>query len=159
MDLSNLIDAATHEFKQKIIACGDKWDQEELTPELAEQMTRGIKEALAAAGVAALQTFLESYEVEAETLECYFWCAHTPCALCRDLAGECDSRWFFRSRSVQRAWLDRQTPRYTGYSDRGNLGEISSDNSSWSIFLSGSPRRIEGSEETRERSSTDTRAD
>ena len=31
MDLSNLIDAATHEFKQKIIACGDKWDQERCT--------------------------------------------------------------------------------------------------------------------------------
>ena len=68
MDLNKLIAAATHEFKQKIIACGDKLDQEQLTPELAEQMTQGIKEALAAAGVAALQTFLESYEVEAETL-------------------------------------------------------------------------------------------
>jgi hypothetical protein len=31
-------------------------------------MTQGIKEALAAAGVAALRTFLESYEVDADTL-------------------------------------------------------------------------------------------
>lgn len=69
MDLSDLIDAATHAFKQKILACGDKWDGEQLTPDLAEQMTQGLKEALAAAGVAALRTFLESYEGNAETLE------------------------------------------------------------------------------------------
>lgn len=68
MDLSHLIDAATHEFKQKILTCGDKLNGEQLTPTLAEQMTQGIKEALAAAGVAALRTFLEGYEVEADTL-------------------------------------------------------------------------------------------
>lgn len=69
MELSHLIDVATYEFKQKILACGDKLDREHLTPDLAEQMTQGIKEALAAAGVAALRTFLESYEVDADTVE------------------------------------------------------------------------------------------
>lgn len=64
MDLSNMIEAATFEFKQKLSADCENLDAECLTPQLAEEMTQGIKSALQAAGLTALRTFLEAYEVD-----------------------------------------------------------------------------------------------
>ena len=42
---------------------------ERLTPELAHQISRGLKQALSAAGVAGFRTFLQGYEEEAPTLD------------------------------------------------------------------------------------------
>lgn len=64
MDLAQMIEAATWEFKRKLSAHCENLDQESLTPQLAEQVTSGIQDALKACGIAALRTFLESYEVD-----------------------------------------------------------------------------------------------
>lgn len=64
MELATMIEAATREFKQKVIAYCENLDQTCLNPQLAEQMTQGIQKALQAAGVSALRTFLEAYEVD-----------------------------------------------------------------------------------------------
>jgi hypothetical protein len=69
MPLRCLIEAATDEFKQKLTAYCEKMEMDRLTPALAEQMSQGLQQALSAAGVTALRTFLESYERPAETLE------------------------------------------------------------------------------------------
>ena len=75
MPLRCLIEAATDEFKQKLTAYCEKMEMDRLTPALAEQMSQGLQQALSAAGVTALRTFLESYERPAETLEV----GDTPC--------------------------------------------------------------------------------
>ena len=64
MDLAEMIEAATREFKQKLSAHCENLDLESLTPQLAEQVTSGLGEALKACGIAALRTFLEAYEVD-----------------------------------------------------------------------------------------------
>lgn len=64
MDLAEMIEAATCEFKQKLSAHCENLDLESLTPRLAEQVTSGLQEALKACGIAALRTFLEAYEVD-----------------------------------------------------------------------------------------------
>ena len=69
MPLTCLIEAATDEFKQKLTAYCEKMELDRLTQALAEQMSQGLQQALSAAGVTALRTFLESYERPAETLE------------------------------------------------------------------------------------------
>ena len=64
MDLAEMIEAATGEIKQKLSEHCENLNLETLTPKLAEQVTRGLCEALKAAGIAALRTFLEAYEVD-----------------------------------------------------------------------------------------------
>ena len=64
MDLAQMIEVATWEFKRKLSAHCENLDSERLTPQLAEQVTSGIQEALKACGIAALRTFLEAYEVD-----------------------------------------------------------------------------------------------
>ena len=61
MDIATIIEAATEEFKQKLRhECQDS-DLDRLTPELAHQMSQGLKQALSAAGVAGFRTFLQGY--------------------------------------------------------------------------------------------------
>ena len=69
MNLTCLIEAATDEFKQNLLVYCEKMEMDCLTPALAEEMSQGLQQALSAAGVTALRTFLESYESHAETLE------------------------------------------------------------------------------------------
>lgn len=69
MILDAMIEAATHEFKQNLQQQSKDWDLEQLTPQLAEHVSAGLKEALASAGVAALRTFLQGFEVERPMLE------------------------------------------------------------------------------------------
>jgi len=69
MDISMMIEAATHEFKQKLTQQCKNWDLERLTPTLAEQVSQGLKQALSTAGVAGFRTFLQGYEEAAPTLE------------------------------------------------------------------------------------------
>lgn len=64
MDLAEMIEAATWEFKQKLTAHCENLDTACLSPQLAEEVTQGIKRAVQAAGIAALRTFLEAYEVD-----------------------------------------------------------------------------------------------
>ena len=69
MDMATVIEAATEEFKQNLSQQCKNLDLERLTPPLAEQISRGLKQALSAAGVAGFRTFLQGYEKEAPTLE------------------------------------------------------------------------------------------
>ena len=69
MDITTVIEAATDEFKQKLNQQCQDLDLERLTPSLAEQLSRGLKQALSAAGVAGFRTFLQGYEEEAPRLE------------------------------------------------------------------------------------------
>lgn len=68
MDIPTVIEAATQEFKQNLSPHCKDLDLERLTPELAEQFSRSLKQALSAAGVAGFRTFLQGYEEEASTL-------------------------------------------------------------------------------------------
>lgn len=68
MVLNAVIEAATQEFTQNLMRQCENLAWEQLTPTLAEQVTAGLKQALSAAGVAGLQTFLEHYEVQTPTL-------------------------------------------------------------------------------------------
>jgi len=69
MKIATIIEAATEEFKQKLSQQCQDLDLERLTPDLAEQLSGGLKQALSAAGVAGFRTFLQGYEQEAATLE------------------------------------------------------------------------------------------
>ena len=69
MDIATMIEAATEEFKQNLSQQCKDLDLERLTPPLAEQISRGLKQALSAAGVAGFRTFLQGYEEEAPTLD------------------------------------------------------------------------------------------
>jgi hypothetical protein len=77
MDIATVIEAASEEFKQKLRQQCQELDLERLTPDLAEQLSRGLKQALSAAGVAGFRTFLQGYEEAAPTLdiggELYRW--------------------------------------------------------------------------------------
>ena len=82
MDIAPVIEAATQEFKQKLSHQCKDLDLDRLTPELAEQLSRGLKQALSAAGVAGFRTFLQGYEEEAPTLaidgDLYRWKVASP---------------------------------------------------------------------------------
>ena len=64
MDLTAMIEAATTQFKQKLITQCKNLDMTCLHPQMAQQVTTGLQEALQAAGTCALRTFLEAYEVD-----------------------------------------------------------------------------------------------
>ena len=68
MDIATLLEAATQEFKQNLLQECKDWNLDRLTPALAAQVSRGLKQALAAAGVAGFRTFLHGYEEHAPTL-------------------------------------------------------------------------------------------
>lgn len=68
MDLDTMIDAAMDAFKHNFRQSCKDFDTERLTPELAEQVTGALKEAVSLAGVSALKTFLEGYETDASTV-------------------------------------------------------------------------------------------
>ena len=82
MDITTVVEAATHEFKQKLHQQCKDLELERLTPELAEQFSGGLRQALSAAGVAGFRTFLQGYEQEAPTLEIdgnwYRWKSASP---------------------------------------------------------------------------------
>jgi hypothetical protein len=69
MDIARVIEAATEEFKQKLSQPCKDLDLDRLTPPLATQISRGLQQALSAAGVAGFRTFLEGYEEAALTVE------------------------------------------------------------------------------------------
>lgn len=68
MVVEQMIEVAIAQFKQNLEAfCVDR-DWTRLTPDVAEAMASGIKQAVAAAGVAAYRTFVASYEVCARSV-------------------------------------------------------------------------------------------
>jgi hypothetical protein len=64
-----IVDAMTEAIKRILVDFSEKHKAEPLTPEFAAKMTQALREATAAAGVAGLRKFLESFEESADTLE------------------------------------------------------------------------------------------
>ena len=69
MVVERMIEAGIAEIKRNLRTFCENRDLEALTPELAEEMTRGIKQAISLAGVAMYRTFLLGYEVHASEIE------------------------------------------------------------------------------------------
>lgn len=69
MILQEMIHVATDQFKQKMLAFGEKMDLSELTPQLAEEMGKCLKQASQSACLASYQGFLQSYQVHKATIE------------------------------------------------------------------------------------------
>jgi hypothetical protein len=64
-----MIQIAMYEFKQKMTELGQTWNTDGLTPQLADQVGQGLKQALTAAAQSAYQAFLQSYDLAEPTLE------------------------------------------------------------------------------------------
>lgn len=69
MIVPRMIQIAMNEFKQKMMELGQTWNTDRLTPELADQVGQGLKEALTSAAQTAFQGFLQSYDLAEPTLE------------------------------------------------------------------------------------------
>ena len=69
MVTGDMIVAMTDAIKQKVQSFCESRDFSRLTPELAEEMAGGIKEAISSAGAMGYQAFLKSYEVHEPSLE------------------------------------------------------------------------------------------
>jgi len=69
MIVEDMIEAGVEEIKQTLHSFCKSRDMERLTPELAEEMTCGIKEAFSAAGVAMYRKFLMAFEERAREVE------------------------------------------------------------------------------------------
>ena len=61
MIVPELTKVAIKEFQQKMMELGENLDTEQLTTKLAGQVSAALKDALTAAGAAALQAFVQSY--------------------------------------------------------------------------------------------------
>jgi hypothetical protein len=69
MVVIEMIQEMTSTIKQEIELFGKNRDFSELTPELAEEVTQGIMQAIAQAGMAGYRAFLGSYEVHEPVIE------------------------------------------------------------------------------------------
>ena len=70
MSLKNVITAVMTEIKQKLTDfCKDVDEDATLTPELYLSISTGLKDSLAAGGIAGLRTFLESQDLRDDKLE------------------------------------------------------------------------------------------
>ena len=62
MSIETILEVAKHEFQQKLMEFCQERDFSSLTPENAEEFSRGLQEGLSACGIAAYKTFIEGYE-------------------------------------------------------------------------------------------------
>jgi hypothetical protein len=69
MNKEKIIEAAAKEFVQKLHASIEKLPMDELTPELAERFSEGLRQSISSAAIVGYKTFIESYDVEEEALE------------------------------------------------------------------------------------------
>lgn len=69
MDIDRMIEAGIAEIKQNVRTFCENRNLDSLTPELAEEMTQGLKQAVSSAGVAMFREFLSAYEVYAPRIE------------------------------------------------------------------------------------------
>lgn len=69
MIVDNMITAMTEAIKQNLTAFCERHDFSRLTPDLAEEMARGVQQVISLAGLAGYRTFLRSHEVHDETIE------------------------------------------------------------------------------------------
>ena len=70
MSFENVIVAVMTEIKQKLTDfCKSLNNRAPLSPELSVSFSSGLKDSLAAGGVAGLRTFLESFDINCDKLE------------------------------------------------------------------------------------------
>lgn len=69
MIVEDMIEAGIAEIKQNLRTFCENRDLEALTPELAEEISRGIKQAISLAAVAMYRSFLLSHEVHASQID------------------------------------------------------------------------------------------
>ena len=69
MIVPELTKVAIREFRQKMAEFGENLDTERLTAHLVQQISAALKDALTTAGAAALQAFVQSYNLTDPTLE------------------------------------------------------------------------------------------
>jgi len=69
MIVPELVKVAIREFRKKMMEFGENLDTEQLTAQLAQQVTAALKDALTAAGAAAVQAFVQSYNPTDPLLE------------------------------------------------------------------------------------------
>lgn len=68
MSVDQMVEAVVTEFKQNVERFCENRDLGALTPDLAEQISSDLKDALAKAGAAGYRTFLKSYEEHADVV-------------------------------------------------------------------------------------------
>lgn len=69
MNQEQIIEAVTQEFTQKFREAMKDLSLEELTPELAEQFSKGLQHCISSAAQVGYQTFIETYDIKADLLE------------------------------------------------------------------------------------------
>lgn len=69
MNYEQIIEAVTREFTQKFRERMEDLSLEELTPELAEQFSKGLQESLSQAARVGYQAFIESYDTGEDVIE------------------------------------------------------------------------------------------
>lgn len=69
MNQEQIIEAVTKAFTQKFRESMKNLSSEDLTPELAEQFSKGLQQCISTAAIMGYKTFIESYDIEAEVLE------------------------------------------------------------------------------------------
>jgi len=69
MNQEQIIEAVTKEFTQKFRETMKDLSLDELTPELAEQFSKGLQHCISNAALVGYKTFIESYEVKEDLLE------------------------------------------------------------------------------------------
>ena len=68
MKMQSMIDAVCDEIKQELNAFCEHADLDRLTPEVAEQMSQALSDALGTGGVAGYRAFLRQYECAEDTI-------------------------------------------------------------------------------------------
>ena len=69
MNQEQIIEAVTKEFTQKFREAMKDLSLDDLTPELAEQFSKGLQQCISDAALMGYKTFIESYDIEVEALE------------------------------------------------------------------------------------------
>ena len=69
MNMERIIESMSCEIRRILSEFGENDNAAELTPQRAADMTGALAQAVSAAGVAGLRTFLESYEASSDTVE------------------------------------------------------------------------------------------
>ena len=73
MIVPEMTKVAIDKFKQKMAEWGQNLDTQQLTAQLAQQVTALLRDALTAAGASAVQTFVQSYNPTDPLLDVNGW--------------------------------------------------------------------------------------
>ena len=69
MIIADIVKLATEQFEQKMFEFGKKLNAQQLTAELADQVSVALQKSLSGAGAIAYKAFLESYNPEDRVID------------------------------------------------------------------------------------------